>query len=61
MPTDIAMVPVRKAKAEAHASNEVLTDLTIVCLWAALGLVLAALMFDQGFDPALAGVVAAAG
>jgi hypothetical protein len=61
MPTDIAVVLMRKAEAEAHASNDALTDLTIVYLWAALGLVLTALMFNLGFDPALAVVLVGAG
>ena len=61
MPTDIAMVLMRKAAAEAQASNDAVADLTTVCLWAALGLVLTALMFNLGFDSALAEVLVGAG
>jgi hypothetical protein len=53
MPTDIALVLMRKAQAEAQASKEGLTDLIIVCLWAALGLAFMALMFKFGFEPTL--------
>jgi hypothetical protein len=53
MPTDIGLVVMRKAEAEAQISKDALIDLTIVCLWAILGLVLTSLMFNLGFDPAL--------
>jgi hypothetical protein len=54
MPTDIALVLMRRAEAEAQASKDALTDLMIVCLWASFGLVLTALMSKYGFDPSLA-------
>ena len=60
MPTDIAIALMRKAQAEAHASYDAPMDLTIVCLWAALGLALTALMLI-GFDPAFAEVLVGVG
>jgi hypothetical protein len=51
MPTDLAVVLTRKAEAEAQASRDAQTNLIFVCLWAALGLVFTAVMFNQGFDP----------
>lgn len=54
MPTDIAMVLMRKAEREAQASKDALTGLTVVCLWSVLGLVLAMLMISMGFDADLA-------
>jgi hypothetical protein len=54
MPTDIALVLKLKAEAEAQALKDALADLMLFCLWAALGLILAALMSKYGFDPAIA-------
>jgi hypothetical protein len=53
MPTDIVLVLKRKAEDEAQASKRRAADLTIVCFWAVLGLVLAMLMIGMGFDAAL--------
>jgi hypothetical protein len=53
MPTDVAMLLMRKAEAEARTLRDQQNDLILVCLWAALGLVLTAVMFDRGFDPLL--------
>ena len=61
MPTDIAMVRMRKVQANAQTSKDALTGLTIVCLWAVLGLVLTALMFNRGFDPVIAAALVGAG
>lgn len=47
MPTDIALVLMRKMEVEAQASRDALI---IVCLWAVVGLLLAALMSRFGFD-----------
>jgi hypothetical protein len=54
MPTDIALVLMRKAEAEAQQLKDEQDNLVIVCLWTTIGLVLAALMFEFGFDPTLA-------
>lgn len=54
MPTDIVLVLRRKAEKEAQASKRRVTDLTIVCFWSVLGLVLAMLMIRMGFDADLA-------
>ena len=44
MPTDIAMVLSRKAEVEAQASKASIDVFLIICLWAAVGLVLTAHM-----------------
>jgi hypothetical protein len=61
MPTDIALVLMRKAEAEAQARKEVQTDLVITCLWVTLGLVLTALMFRFGFYAEIAESLLTAG
>lgn len=61
MPTDIVMVLMRKAKEEAQTLTDILTDLTVVCFWSVLGLVLAMLMVRMGFDADLAQDLVAAG
>jgi hypothetical protein len=61
MPTDIVMVLRRSAEAEEQANRDLSDQMMIVCLWSALGLVLTALMFNLGFDPALAEVLVVAG
>ena len=58
MSTDIAMARVRKVQVDAQDSKGILT---IVCLWAAVGLVLAALMAHFGFDAEVAAALATAG
>lgn len=50
MPTDIVLVLTRRAEEEAQTSKRRVTDLTIVCIWSVLGLVLAMLMIRMGFD-----------
>ena len=61
MPTDIVMVLRRIVEAEEQANRDLSDQMMIVCLWSALGLVLTALMFNLGFDPALAEVLVVAG
>ena len=53
MPTDLALVLIRKAEAEAQAWRDVLTDLALVVLWAVTGLVFTVRMCNQGFDPGI--------
>jgi hypothetical protein len=47
MPTDVALAQLRKAQGETQFSTD---TMTIVCLWAVVGLVLAGLMCKFGFD-----------
>ncbi len=54
MPTDIAMVLSRKAEVEAQASKASIDVFLIICLWAAVGLVLTAHMARLGFDAEIA-------
>ena len=54
MPTDIVLVLRRKAEDEAQASKHRVAELTIVCFWSVLGLILAMLMIRMGFDADLA-------
>jgi len=58
MSTDIAMVHLRKAQVEAQVSK---TTLTILCLWAVVGLALAGLMLHFGFDAEVTAALAIAG
>lgn len=58
MPTDVALVLMRKAEMEARASKDALV---IVCLWALAGLVIAALMSRLGFDLEIAKALVTAG
>ena len=60
MPTDIALALLRKAEREEQGHLD-MTDLEIVFLWSTLGLISSALMFDLGFGPALAKVLAVVG
>ena len=61
MPTDIVLVLRRNAEAEEQAKRDLSDQMMIVFLWSALGFVLTVLMFNLGFDPALAEVLVAAG
>jgi hypothetical protein len=61
MPTDIVLVLRHKTMAEAQAYRDLNDQMTIVCLWSALGLVLTALMFNLDFGSSLAEVSAIAG
>jgi hypothetical protein len=58
MPTDIALVLIRRAEMEAQVNKD---TLIIVCLWAVVGLVLAALMSKCAFDVELAKVLVTSG
>jgi hypothetical protein len=58
MSTDIATARVRKVRVDAQDWKG---TLTIVCLWAVVGLVLAALMAHVGFDAEVAAALATAG
>jgi len=58
MSTDFALARSRNAQVEANVSND---TLAIVCLWAVVGLVLAALMAHVGFDAEVAAALATAG
>jgi hypothetical protein len=53
MPTDIAFVTRRKAMPEPQISKDAFTDLTIICLWSIVGLVLATLLLNSSMDPEL--------
>lgn len=61
MPTDIASLLVRKAQAEADAFKDRLALLLVLCLWTTFGLVVTALAFENGFDPAILQTLAMAG
>lgn len=61
MPTDIVLVVRRNAAADEQAYRDLSDGMMIVCLWSALGLVLAALMLNLGFGSSLAEVLAIAG
>ena len=61
MPTDIVLVLRHKTMAEEQAYSDLNDQMTIVCLWSALGLVLTALMFNLSFGSSLAEVLAIAG
>ena len=61
MPTDIVLVLMRKAEAKEQARRDLADLMMIGCLWSALGLELTALMYNLGFDPALAEVLVGAG
>ena len=58
MPTDIALLAFRKAQMETQVSKDAVT---IVCLWAVVGLVLSAFMFRFGFAGEIAGALMIAG
>ena len=53
MPTDIGFVPRRKATPKEKSSKSALTDLTTICLWSIVGLVLVTLLLDSGMTPEL--------
>ena len=53
MPTDIGFVPRRKAVPKPQISKNTFTDLTTICLWSIVGLVLVTLLFNSGMDPEL--------
>ena len=61
MPTDIVKVLMRNAEAMEQARRDRADVMMIVCLWNSLGLVLTALMYNLGFDPALAEVLVGIG
>jgi hypothetical protein len=61
MPTDVALLLMRKAETKARASKDLRDDLIVVCLWAVAGLVLAALMSRIGFDIDIAKALITAG
>jgi hypothetical protein len=61
MPTDIALVLMRKAQLEMQASEERLNCLIIGCLLATLGLALTALMIWFDFDAEIAVALVTAG
>ena len=58
MSTNIAMAHLPKAQMDATVSKD---TMTIVCLWAVVGLVLAAFMAHFGFDAEVAAALATAG
>jgi hypothetical protein len=58
MSTDIAMAHFPKAQLDVKVSKG---TMTIVCLWAGVGLVLAVLMAQFGFDAEIAAALATAG
>lgn len=58
MSTDIAMAHLPKAKMDAKVSKG---TMTIVCLWAVVGLILTVLMAHFGFDAEVAAALATAG
>ena len=58
MSTDTALVLKHNARQEAQAAH---TDLTVVCLWSVLGLLLAILMIRMVFDVDLAQSMVIAG
>ena len=53
MPTDIEFVPGRKAASKPQISKDAFTDLTTICLWSIVGLVLLTLLLNSGMDPEL--------
>jgi len=58
MSADIAMTHLRKVQVDARGSKG---TMTIVCLWAVVGLVLAVLMAHFGFDAEVAAALATTG
>ncbi len=53
MPTNIVFVPRRKATPKSQISKDAFTDLTTICLWSIVGLVLATLLLNSNMDPEL--------
>lgn len=60
MPTDIELARLDKTERVERGHLD-MTDLDIAFLWSTLGLIFSVLMFNLGFDPALAAVLAVAG
>jgi hypothetical protein len=61
MSTNLAQVITHRAKVENQASNHDLTDLAVVCLCSALGLVLAMIMIRAGFGAEIVQALVIAG
>ena len=53
MPTDIAFVPRRKVNPKLQISKDAFTDLTTICLWSIVALVLTMLLLNSSMDPEL--------
>ena len=53
MPTDIGFVPGRKGTPKEQSSKDAFTDLTTICVWSIVGLVLVTLLVDSGMTPEL--------
>jgi len=53
MPTNIVFAPRRKATPKSQISKNAFTDLTTICLWSIVGLVLVTLLLNSGMDPEL--------
>ena len=53
MPTNIVFVPRRKATPKSQISKDAFTDLTTICFWSIVGLVLATLLLNSNMDPEL--------
>ena len=53
MPTDIGVVPKRKGTPKERRSKSAFTDLTTICLWSIVGLVLVTLLLNSGMTPEL--------
>jgi hypothetical protein len=61
MSINLAQVLTHRAKEKTQTSKHNLTDLTVVCLWSALGLVLAMVMIRAGFDAEIVRALVIAG
>jgi hypothetical protein len=53
MPTNITFVPRRKPTSKPKILNDMFTDLTTVCFWAIVALVLVTLLINSPMDPEL--------
>ena len=53
MPTDIGVVPRHRRTPKEQGSKSAFTDLTTICLWSMVGLVLVTLLLNSGMTPEL--------
>ncbi len=53
MPTDIGVVPRHGGAPKEQNSKSAFTDLTTICLWSIVGLVLVTLLLNSGMTPEL--------